>query len=90
MLKKEPKKTNEENPLKKNRNLPTVEEAKAEDEVTKELQIRNLTNAAHIPQPNPTPPSCIPHRTLTPSCQRNSHERTQCVNSKPRIEAKIC
>lgn len=49
MLKKEPKKTNEENPLKKNRNLPTVEEAKAEDEVTKELQIRNLTKAAHIP-----------------------------------------
>lgn len=58
MLKKEPKKTNEENPLKKNRNLPTVEEAKAEDEVTKELQIRNLTKAAHIPQstaqPDPT------------------------------------
>lgn len=80
MLKKEPKKTNEEKPLKKkNRNLPTVEEATAEDEpsvvqVTKELQFRNLTkNCAHpTVQTNPTPPSCIPHRTLIPSCQKKT------------------
>lgn len=71
---------------KKNRNLPTVEEATAEDEpsvvqVIKELQFRNIKkNCAHTTvQTNPTPPTCIPHRTLIPSCQKKqSRKNTMC------------